>query len=134
MTDGAIPLTITDAGRALRDGSLTSVALTEALLDAADRLDETHAARGADEGADAAGVHIGLGADRVGHDTGGLFGARQRAGGHALGANPQGGEAVGHTRGLADALGGKRPVGVALDSLFADVIEISVELVELLLA
>ena len=36
-----IPLTITDAGIALRDGSLTSVALTEAVQQAADRLDET---------------------------------------------------------------------------------------------
>ena len=41
MSDAEIPLTITDAGRALRDGSLTSVGLTEALLAAADRLDAT---------------------------------------------------------------------------------------------
>jgi aspartyl-tRNA(Asn)/glutamyl-tRNA(Gln) amidotransferase subunit A len=36
-----IPLTITEAGEALRDGSLTSVELTRAVQEAADRLDET---------------------------------------------------------------------------------------------
>jgi len=41
VADTDIPLTITEVGRALRDGSLTSVRLTEALQAAADRLDET---------------------------------------------------------------------------------------------